>query len=185
MDNWKKMRSEYIKGGISYRALAAKYGVSNRTICDRGKAEHWVELREQARVKSVAKTVEKIAEQNARVDERIYGIAGRLMDKLEKAVEELDAVEEIVAITEKTDTSEKTTKFARVRSGEQGTVDRLGIKQITNALRDLKAIMDVKSSLDEEEQRARIEKLRKDAAQEQTTGSVTVVLDGDINEFAG
>lgn len=114
--DWDAMRTEYIQGGVSYRELAAKYGVPLRTLADRAKAEKWVELREQARNKTVTKTVENVAKQNARVDDRINRLANRLIDKLEKAVDELDVKTVTMKTTMKTGAAKVTTEYRKLDS---------------------------------------------------------------------
>jgi transposase-like protein len=39
--NWTKIKAEYLKGGVSYRQLAEKHGVSARTIERRASSESW------------------------------------------------------------------------------------------------------------------------------------------------
>lgn len=63
--DWKKAKTEYITTNISYRGLADKYGVSPATICHKAKVEQWGEQRKHFNNKTVAKTVEKIAEKEA------------------------------------------------------------------------------------------------------------------------
>ena len=63
--DWKKAKTEYITTNISYRKLADKYGTSASAICQKAKAEKWVEQRKQYINKTVTKTVEKISEKEA------------------------------------------------------------------------------------------------------------------------
>ena len=42
--DWKKIKSEYIAGGTSYRRLAEKYGVSFSTLRGIAEREKWTEL---------------------------------------------------------------------------------------------------------------------------------------------
>ena len=160
MVDWNEIRKEYIQGGVSYRELAAKYGVPLRTLAERAKAEKWVELREQARIKTVTKTVEKVAKQNARVDDRINRLANRLIDKLEKAVDELDVKTVTMKTTMKTGAAKVTTEYRKLDREKEGPVDKGGLQQLTSTLRELKAILDVRSELDRKEQEARIASLR-------------------------
>ena len=60
--NWRKIKAEYIAGGVSQRELAEKYGVSLRTITRRSQVERWVEIRKAADTKAVEKVTEKTAE---------------------------------------------------------------------------------------------------------------------------
>lgn len=183
--NWDEIRNEYIQGGISYRALAAKYGVSVRTLGDRAKAEKWVELRRQVRDKTVTKTIEAIARENARANKRINHLANQLMDKLEKAVGELDKKTISMKSTLKTAQTEVTSEYRKVDMTAEAPVDRAGIRQLTASLKDLKAILDVQSDMDAREQEARIEKLRRDARDEGNQARmVTVQLEGELNDFA-
>lgn len=69
--DWKKIKKEYIAGGISYRKLAEKYGVSRTTLERKAKAEGWPELRRQAEGKTTAKVVEAVVNQNARFEDAV------------------------------------------------------------------------------------------------------------------
>ena len=72
--SWRKIKAEYIAGGISQRALAEKYGISQATVERRAKKEKWTAKRRQAEGKSIEKVTEKKAEavaDNAVMLERI------------------------------------------------------------------------------------------------------------------
>lgn len=69
--DWKKIKKEYIAGGISYRKLAEKYEVSRTTLERKAKAEGWPELRRQAEGKTTAKVVEAVVNQNARFEDAV------------------------------------------------------------------------------------------------------------------
>ena len=177
MVDWSKIRKEYIQGGVSYRELAAKYGVPYRTLAARAKAENWVELRNQASIKAASKTVESVAKQNARVDDRINRLANRLIDKLEKAVDELDMETVVKKKTTKKGSEKVTTEQKVLCRDREGPVDKGGLQQLTNTLRDLKAILDVRSELDRKEQEARIAALRaKSAASDDDDEGTGVIL---------
>ena len=47
MDIWTKMEEEYAASRVSYRALAAKYGVSMRQVSKQGKLRGWPLLRRE------------------------------------------------------------------------------------------------------------------------------------------
>lgn len=160
MADWNAIRKEYIQGGVSYRELAAKYGVPLKNLARRAKDEKWVELREQANHKAATKTVDTVARQNAKVDDRINRLANRLIDKLEKAVDELDVKTVTMKTTMKTGPAKVTTEYRKLDKEQEGPVDKGGLQQLANTLRDLKAILDVRSELDRKEQEARIESLR-------------------------
>ena len=65
--NWKKIKAEYIKGGISYPKLAEKYGIPYGTLCKRAAAEKWSEARKDCGKKTVAKLADKISDQQAEI----------------------------------------------------------------------------------------------------------------------
>lgn len=182
--DWDAMRTEYIQGGVSYRELAAKYGVPFPTLADRAKAEKWVELRKQAHDKAITKTVETVAKQNAKVDDRINRLANRLIDKLEKAVDELDVKTVTMKTTMKTGAAKVTTEYRKLDREKEGPVDKGGLQQLTNTLRDLKAILDVRSELDRQEQEARIANLRRQAEKDDGADSVTITLEGSLEDYA-
>ncbi|MBR1560811.1 MAG: hypothetical protein IJ646_11285 [Clostridia bacterium] len=60
--NWKKIKAEYVRGGISQQKLADKYGVSISTIERRARLEKWTELRKAREGKAAEKLVEKTAD---------------------------------------------------------------------------------------------------------------------------
>ena len=181
--DWDAMRTEYIQGGVSYRELAAKYGVPFPTLADRAKAEKWVELRRQAHDKAITKTVETVAKQNAKVDDRINRLANRLIDKLEKAVDELDVKTVTMKTTMKTGAAKVTTEYKKLDKEKEGPVDKGGLQQLTNTLRDLKAILDVRSDLDRQEQEARIANLRRQAEADKNPEGAKLVVEGMPEEF--
>ena len=60
--NWEIIRKEYITTNTSYRKIAAKYGLSYGTVAGKGKKENWQQLRDQKRIKTISKTIEKASE---------------------------------------------------------------------------------------------------------------------------
>lgn len=146
--DWKKVKAEYIAGGTSYRKLAKKYGVSFSTLRNIAIREKWTDLREQANNKSVTKLVESIGEQNGTYKVSINDVADKLLDKI---ISLLDISE---------------------------CVDSQVIKQCTSALKDIKDIKGIKSDIDLREQEARIDKLRKDAMEEQKDAELKINICG-------
>lgn len=60
--NWKKIKAEYVRGGMSQRKLAEKYGVPSRTLEERARTEKWTQLRKEISRKAAEKMVEKTAD---------------------------------------------------------------------------------------------------------------------------
>lgn len=60
--NWKKIKAEYVRGGISQEKLAAKHGVSYATLRRRAERENWRGLKAEREQKVAEKLPEKIAD---------------------------------------------------------------------------------------------------------------------------
>lgn len=81
--SWRKIKAEYIAGGISQRKLAEKYGVNRNLLMRMAQKEKWKEKRDRAEAKALEKVEQKTAEavaDNAVVLERIKA---KLLGKLE------------------------------------------------------------------------------------------------------
>ena len=60
--SWRKIKAEYIAGGISQRALAEKYGIPWGTMRTRANKETWNTKRIASEKKAMQKTEQKTAE---------------------------------------------------------------------------------------------------------------------------
>jgi hypothetical protein len=60
--SWRKIKAEYIAGGISQRALAEKYGIAWGTLRKRANLEKWNSKRKAAEIKAEQKVEQKTAE---------------------------------------------------------------------------------------------------------------------------
>ena len=138
MPDFNKIKAEYIRGGVSYRKLADKYGVSFSSIRRRAEKEKWTDLRTQAEQKSSTKIVESVASREAKRVDGIQTVADILLQRIKEGVENGTLI-----------------------------VDTQSIRHITSSLKDLRDIKGYKSELDMQEQMARIEKLRKDATKDE------------------
>ena len=150
------IRNEYIHGNSSYRDLAKKYGVSYQRICQIGKAEGWVEKRKKQHDKIGAKveqkTAEKLAEKEANRLLRISNAADKLLEKIEIATEQLDQFittnkvkqKEVKYVTDKAGfgkpAKEVIKEIEDKRIVKADHLDRIGLKQLASALKDLKEI---------------------------------------------
>lgn len=85
--NWRKIKAEYIAGGISQRALAEKYGISQRTIERRAQKEKWTSKRRDADGKAVEKVAEKKAENVADNAVLLERIKNKLLLKLSDMID--------------------------------------------------------------------------------------------------
>lgn len=154
--DWKRMRKEYISGGASYRGLAEKYGVSRASVERRAKAEAWVDKKRQAEGKSMAQTVEAVAAAGARVDTTVQDIACLLLERMRESI------------------------------GKLSVVDAQSLNSYSASLERIQRIRGEKSAADMEEQKARIDKLRREAEDKNAGGTtITVRLEGDMDEYSG
>ena len=158
MVDWLAVKTEYVTTATSYRELARKYGVSRKTIADRGKAGNWVRERGQYRDESTTKIKAAAAEGQAERAVRFVSVADRLLGKIEEFVD---------------------SEYAQ-------TMTPKDIRALTAAMGDLKDIMDIRSKADAREQEARIANLERQArADVDKDQVVTVRLMDGLDEFAG
>jgi transcriptional regulator with XRE-family HTH domain len=80
--DWKAIKAEYIAGGIGYRKLAEKYGVSFSTLSQVAKREKWTDLRQQTSDKTDTDLVKSIGKRNAQRSAKINDLADKLLDKI-------------------------------------------------------------------------------------------------------
>ena len=89
--NLRKLKAEYVAGGISQRKLAEKYDVPFGTLQKQARLKKWNAARKKADEKAVEKATQKTAEtvaDNAVVLERVKG---KLLAKLESMVDAFPA----------------------------------------------------------------------------------------------
>lgn len=137
MADWQAIKTEYITTDTSYRKLAQKYGVSYNAIGNRSRDEKWQDLRDQHLTKTMTKTMNAIASQQASRAARLQTVADKLLTKVEQLIEDDEGL----------------------------LADTSSMRDISRILKDLKDIQMIKSDADMREQEARIEKLRADAQQ--------------------
>ena len=154
MADWQAIKTEYITTDTSYRKLAEKYGVSRVQIGNVGKEENWVELRRQHLDRTVTKTIAAVEIAQVNRAKKIQSVADKILNKIEAMVDRPEP------LTDK------------------------AIRSITAAVKDLKEIQGIKSDLDEQEQRARIANLQKQADSEDDDNEIHVVITGKAKEYA-
>lgn len=196
--DWNKIKAEYIAGGTSYRKLAEKYGIDRNKIQVRATKENWVGLKSQAQAKTESKIVDSISKQDAKkaIDKlaRVSDLTDKLLDKLERAIEELDIQLYKDVVKTKVieynhdlrpdkptkETIHEEEKVIEVKS----IVDRSGLKAIASSLRDIKEIQMLKTELDKQEQEARIKKLQKEAQEEKQDKDITIIFGSDTEDYS-
>lgn len=183
---WEKIKTEYITSEISYRNLADKYGMTYTRLHTRAYEENWKEAREEYKRNLVNKSVDLICEEQAHRIARAIRIGDRMLEKVEESLNEIDMIlckttttKKTVANDEEEGLCEKTVS-SEDYSMKKVAIDRAGLKQLSAVLKDLREIGIFRSELDKKEQEARINKLRKDAEEEEKDTTITVVFEGDM-----
>lgn len=88
--NWRKVKAEYIAGGISQRKLADKYGISWNTLRTKANDEKWTDARKKAEQKALQKAEQKTADVIADNATKLERIKTKILDKLEMMVDAYD-----------------------------------------------------------------------------------------------
>ena len=155
MADWAKIEAEYITTETSYRKLAQKYGLNQATIAQKAKAEDWVGKRKQQASTAQALILEK--DINRKVDRatRLKTVADKLLDKVEALVSDDDYL------------------------------TAASIKNLSDALKNIKEAQMIRTDEDILEQKARIAKLQKEAEkQDNDRSSITITLEGSLSDYA-
>ena len=155
MADWQKIKTEYITTDTSYRKLAQKHGVHYNAIANRAKQEDWISQRNQFCDRTVTKTVTAISDKQVDRATRLNTVADKLLDKVEEYFE--------------TDLP----------------ITATALKNLSDALRNIKETQMIRTEEDVEEQKARIAKLRKEAESESANNEpVRVIIEGDLKEYS-
>lgn len=152
--SWIEIEHEYVtdisRKPCSLENLAKKYSVSVKSVQQHCQDEEWVKKRNEYRKSIGQKALEKSADKDADRIARLLEIADMATDKAERAIKELEQY--VVRDKKRTRTVEykddkaigKPTKEViddteHVRM-ETGPVDRLGLSQVTSALKNIKEL---------------------------------------------
>ena len=88
---WTKIRAEWLKGGTSYKKLAEKYGMKEKTIRDRASNEGWGKQKRQIADKVTAELGARVARVRVNHLEKLITANEALLDGLVKLAEEIRA----------------------------------------------------------------------------------------------
>ena len=152
--DWAKIEAEYITTDTSYRKLADKYNVDQATIARKAKKEDWVSKRQQHISTTQAKVLAADAQQKVDRASRLKSVADKLLDRVEDIVE------------------------------YDQHLTASAIKNLSDALKNIKEAHMIRTTEDIEEQPARIAKLKKEVQDEDKSKAITVVLEGDLSKYA-
>lgn len=154
--DWNTLKAEYIAGGISYRELAEKHGVSENTLRRRAAKEKWRQERHKSDTKTTQKIIDIVSDENA---EKAVSAASLISEAAMNFLKQI-AAESIKLINGEID-SECRTKYS----------------EYALALSRFKDVLDIKSEKDIEEQQARIDNLRKQAQKDDTDNDKTIKVE--------
>lgn len=144
MDLIKKMKRDFVAGS-SYTQVAEKYGYSVGNLRKIGAREHWTDLRNAALAKKERifdeQLVESVALRGKEIDEKVFEGAMELMNAY---LASLKAAQE-----------------------EGGVLPPSMLKDYGTALKSIQSVVQRPTELDLKEQKARIKKIEREAADDQ------------------
>ena len=146
MADWQKIQTEYITSDTSYRKLADKYGIDQATIARKAKKEDWVSKRQHHADKTQAKILDADTKNKADRAARLMTVADKLLKKVELAVD------------------------------QDGPISAGAIKNLSDALKNIRETQMIRSDQDIREQEARIAKLQKEAQKDDDDKDKTVIV---------
>ncbi len=85
--NWRKIKAEYIAGGISQRALAEKYGVNRNLLMRIAQREKWKDKRDKAEAKALERVEQKTADTVADNAVVLQRIKAKLLNRVESMID--------------------------------------------------------------------------------------------------
>lgn len=109
---WTKIRAEWLKGGKTYKALAEKYGLSERTIRTRASKEGWKNQKRQIADKVETETRERVVRARVNHLERLIAANDLLLEGLEKMAALIQAQPEAL-LFDKTGSIRNAESFAK------------------------------------------------------------------------
>ena len=181
--SWVEIEHEYVtdisRRPCSLETLARKYSIPIQTIKDRSATGKWSDKRTEYKLKTTQKLIEKSSDADAERIARLLQIADMATDKAEQAISELEQY--VVSDKRKVRTVEykdnmaigKPTKEVvdekeTVRT-EKGPVDRLGLSQVTNALKNIKELYALPVDMDSKKYQAELDRRKAEKEGGETT----------------
>ncbi len=154
MADWEKIKAEYLTTEISIRDLAQKHGVHYTTIAKKASKEEWQTQRQQQANKTLTKMLAADTKQKVDRATRLKTVADKLLDKVEVLVAQDDYL------------------------------SAAAIKNLSDALKNIKEAQMIRTQEDIEEQKARITKLQNEATKVESDKSITIKLEGGLSDYA-
>lgn len=172
--SWVEIEHEYVtdlrKKPCSLETLAKKYSIPIQTIMDQSAKGKWSDKRRQYKEETKRKALEKASDADADRIARLLSIADKAADKAEQALGELEQY--VVKDKKKVRTVEYKDNTAIGKPTKEvidetehiniadGPVDRLGLSQVTAALKNIKEIYSLPVDLEDKRYKAEFDKKR-------------------------
>ena len=196
--SWVAIEHEYVtdisRKPCSLEKLADKYSVSVKSMQQHCQDEEWVRKRIEYRKSIGQKALEKSSDKDAERIARLLQIADMATDKAEQALSELEQYvvrdKRKVRTVEYKDnmaigkpTKEVVDEKENVRT-EKGPVDRLGLSQVTSALKNIKELYALPVDMDSKKYQAEIDRRKAEKeggeATEYESDGFMEALQGDV-----
>ena len=162
--SWVEIEHEYVtdisRKPCSLEDLAKKYSIPIQTIKDQSATGEWSDKRAEYKLKTNQKLIEKSSDADADRIARLLSIADKAAEKAEQALGELEQY--VVRDKKKVKTVEYKDNTAIGKPTKEiidetehiniasGPVDRLGLSQVTGALKNLKEIYMIPATLEKQ-----------------------------------
>ena len=192
--SWVAIEHEYVtdirKKPCSLETLSKKYSIPIDTLKDRCARDGWVKKRTDYTQRTLQKAQEKASDKDADRIARLLQIADMATDKAEQALSELEQY--VVRDKKKVRTVEYKDNMAIGKPTKEvidetehiniasGPVDRLGLSQVTNALKNIKELYALPVEMDRNKYQAEYERKRaevKDNAGEEILQNMQTIAD--------
>ena len=162
--SWVEIEHEYVtdisRKPCSLEDLARKYSIPIQTIKDQSATGKWSDKRAEYKLKTNQKLIEKSSDADADRIVRLLSIADKAAEKAEQALGELEQYvvrdkkkvktveyKDNTAIGKPTKVIIDETEHINIASGP---IDRLGLSQVTGALKNLKEIYMIPATLEKQ-----------------------------------
>lgn len=147
--DWAQIRGEYVNTNISLKNLAAKYGVSLGTIQKHSARGKWSEKRKQLAGDKAERVSERLHERDVKQTvkdiERVCKAAGKLIDKVNRAIAQVDK-ERYISVDDKEISTREETLPDGTSVVNQVVKRNLKTRQM-NALCDTKKLSELSKTL--------------------------------------
>lgn len=192
--SWVNIEHEYVtdirKKPCTLEELATKHNIAIGTVEKYSMQHEWSEKRKEYKKSILQKAMEKSADKDADRILRLLQIADMATDKAEQALVELEQYvvrdkKKVKKVEYKDNTAigkptkEVIEETENVRA-VQGPIDRLGLSQVTNALKNIKELYAVSVDMDSKKYQAEYERKRaevKDNAGEEILQNMQTIAD--------